>query len=129
MKARMTSRVTVMPKLESSDESPAKGRRHGTRASAAAKCAASSDTSNATIGLGAVFTSGRFPIAMGVRLPRPGRNVNTATLAARRRSAGSFPAAARWHRVEREGVTVRAAVVPYAGNTHAVAVLPARGSR
>src|ERR1700683_926926 len=77
MKARMTSRVTAVPKLESTDESPAKGRRHGTRARAAPKCAARSDTSNTTIGAGAVFTSGRSPIAMGVRLPRPGCDVNT----------------------------------------------------
>src|ERR1700679_1162273 len=75
----MTSRVTVMPKLESSDDSPAKGRRHGTRARAAAKWAARSDTSNAAIGLGAVCTSGRFPIAMCVRFPRSGHNVNTAS--------------------------------------------------
>lgn len=64
MKARMTSRVTVMPKLESMDESPAKGRRNGTRARAVAKWAARSDTSSATIGAGAVLTSGRLPIAM-----------------------------------------------------------------
>ena len=37
MKARMTSRVTVMPRLESGEESPAKGRRNGTRARAVAK--------------------------------------------------------------------------------------------
>ena len=80
MKARMTSRVTAMPKLERIDESPAKGRRQGTRARAAAKCAASSDTSNATIGAGAVCTSGRFPIAMSVRLPQAGHNVNTASI-------------------------------------------------
>jgi hypothetical protein len=78
MKARMTSRVTVMPRFERSEDSPEKGRRKGTRASAVAKCAARSDTSSATIGAGAVFTSGRFPIAMGVRLPRLARSVNTA---------------------------------------------------
>ena len=69
MKARMTSLVTVMPRLESGDESPEKGRRNGTRARAVAKCAASSDTSSATIGARAVFTSGRFPMAMRVTLP------------------------------------------------------------
>ena len=66
MKARMTSRVTVMPRLESGDDRPLKGLRNGTRASAVAKCPASSETSSATIGAGAVFTSGRLPIAMGV---------------------------------------------------------------
>ena len=50
MKARMTSRVTVMPKFEGTDESPTKGRRHGTRASAAPKCTARRDTSRAADG-------------------------------------------------------------------------------
>ena len=69
MKARMTSRVTVMPRLDQGDDWPAKGRRNGTRARAVAKCPASNDTSNATIGALAVCTSGRFPIAMAVTFP------------------------------------------------------------
>ena len=76
MKARMTSRVTVMPRLESGEESPEKGWRKGTRAKAVAKWPASSDTSNATIGAGAVATSGRLPIAMAVTLPRLDAKVN-----------------------------------------------------
>ena len=79
MKARMTSRVTVMPKLESGEESPEKGCRNGTRAKAVAKWPASSDTSSATIGAGAVFTSGRLPIAMPVTLPRLDAKVNAAS--------------------------------------------------
>ena len=104
----MTSRVTVMPKLESGDDSPAKGRRHGTRARAAAKWAARSDTSNAAIGLAAVCTSGRSPMATGVTLPRPARNVKPDPVFDR-------------HTLRRVGSTQRAwvaagpAVVPYAG--------------
>ena len=63
MKARMTSRVTVMPKLDNGDDWPRKGWRNGTRAKAVAKCPASNETSSATIGARAVSTSGRFPIA------------------------------------------------------------------
>ena len=70
MKARMTSRVTEMPRLDRGDDSPLKGRRNGTRASAVAKCCASNETSNATIGVRAVSTSGRLPIAMRHTLPR-----------------------------------------------------------
>src|ERR1700722_8088644 len=66
MKARMTSLVTVMPRLESGDDRPVKGLRNGTRARAVAKCPASNETSRATIGARAVATSGRFPIATGV---------------------------------------------------------------
>ncbi len=78
MKARMVSRVTEMPKFDRGEDLPEKGWRNGTRASAVANWPASSDTSNATIGGDAVFTSGRSPIAMSVRLPRLDCKVNLA---------------------------------------------------
>src|SRR5580704_2780723 len=60
----MVSRVTDAARFEAGDELPASGWRNGKRASAVANCAASRLTSSATIGAGAVLTSGRSPIAI-----------------------------------------------------------------
>ncbi len=38
MKERMTSRVTETPRFDRGEDSPAKGRRNGTRAKAVASC-------------------------------------------------------------------------------------------
>src|SRR5580698_3406909 len=65
MKLRMTSRVTQMPRLDAGLAPPwRRGRRKGTRTMAAASCWARRATSRAAMGGCAVWTSGRFPIAM-----------------------------------------------------------------
>src|ERR1700723_924809 len=134
MKARMTSRVTVMPRLESGDDRPVKGLRNGTRARAVAKCPASNETSSATIGARAVATSGRFPIAMGVTFAaaRAERQLPAARAAPAPPDGLEFPARAPRHTYAShidQGLPSGSAVVPYGQQHTLVAVLPARGSR